>query len=279
MKKHLLYAFLVATSLVFYSCEEQENITFDNVNGQTMVQFTGNAVTLPVEPTGVSSTDITVTVTTVSNQDRTLSLEIDASSTATANQYSLTDIIIPAGEYSGTGQLTGNYANIPATGQVSVVINLTGIQGATTTQSNAVYTVLLERFCPLVITDFYGTYAQLGGFDGAAPGARVDATVSAGPVPGTLRIDDLYSSGRGAVIELDYSDTANPRVIHRSEEFGVVFQVAGLGNTYTEDVLGDVDKNIFSPCNNEIRLFFYRRIQQPDGRYYGGSYEVILTKR
>jgi len=59
----------------------------------------------------------------------------------------------------------------------------------------------------------------------------------------------------------------------------VVFQVAGLGNTYTEDVLGDVDKNIFSPCNNEIRLFFYRRIQQPDGRYYGGSYEVILTKR
>jgi len=78
MKKHLLYAFLVATSLVFYSCEEQENITFDNVNGQTMVQFTGNAVTLPVEPTGVSSTDITVTVTTVSNQDRILSLEKDA---------------------------------------------------------------------------------------------------------------------------------------------------------------------------------------------------------
>lgn len=265
--------------MFFTSCEDYENIVFDPETGQTLIRFVGDRGVIPVNSTGVSATNVSIEVTTVSDVDRTINVVVDGSSTATADQYSVTDFIIPAGEYTATGTVTGVYSTLPATGFVELVLKIDGISSGASVSENDLFTLTLERFCPLVLSDFYGTYTQLGGFNGADPSARVDATISAGPVAETLLVSDLYSAGRGAVIELDYSDVANPRVIHRSEEFGVVFSVQSLGNTFTEDVLGDVDKNTFSTCNKEIRLFFYRRIQQPDGRYYGGSYEVILTKQ
>lgn len=270
---------MLVSTMFFTSCEDHENIMFDPETGQTLIKFVGDKGVIPVNSTGVSSSDVSIEVTTVSDVDRTVNVVVDASSTATADQYMVTEFVIPAGEYTATGTVTGVYSTLPATGAVQLVLKIDGISSGVSVSENDLFTFTLERFCPLVLSEFYGTYTQLGGFDGGAPGARVDATVSAGPVAGTLLISNLYSSGRGAVIELDYSDVTMPKVIHRSEEFGVVFSVQSLGNTFTEDVLGDVDKNTFSTCNKEIRLFFYRRIQQPDGRYYGGSYEVILTKQ
>ena len=280
MKKiKLLSSFLLTAAILFISCSEQENITYDGVNGQTLLNFIGAAGTVPVNSTGVSSTEINIEISTVSNAERTLTVVIDDSSTANSTQYSISEFKVPAGEYLATGTITGNYNQLPALGSVELVLKLTGISGTEAVVDRDTFTVTLERFCPLVVADFLGTYSVLSGFNGAAPGPVLDATITAGPAPNTLRITDLHVAGRSAVIELDYSDVKNPKVIHRSEQFGAVFLVTSLGNTFTEDIFGDTAKNTFNSCSKEIKLFFYRRIGQPDGRYDSGSYEVILNKK
>jgi hypothetical protein len=275
----IILFFSVLAATLFMSCSDSENITFDAVNGQTLINFVGATGSVPVNSTGVSSTAVNLQISTVSASERTLTVVIDETSTANSSQYSLTEFIVPAGEYLATGVVTGNYGPLPAIGAVTLVLKVTGVSGSESVSDRDTFTVTLERFCPLVIEDFYGTYSVASGFNGAAPSTVVDATITAGPVANTLRITNLHATGRSAIIELDYSDIKNPKVIHRSEEFEAVFQVAGLGNTFTEDILGDVDKNVFNSCSKEIKLFFYRRIAQPDGRYYGGSYEVILNKQ
>lgn len=278
MRKLIFRSLVLVGLLALSSCEENENPIFDNVNGQTMLRFVTTSSTLPVEPTGVTSQELTVHVTTVSDTDRTVTLEVDASSTATSNQYSINDIVIPAGEYVGTGSIVGNYANLPTSGAVTLVVNMTGISGQTTHQEDATYTLTLERFCPLVIADFYGTYTQYRSFND--PGNEQltgNLTASAGPVANTLLLSDLYAGGRQAVIELDYSNPASPVVTHRSFEFGAVFATfASTGPLYTYALASDQPNNTFNTCNKTISLNFFRT-NGPNN--YGGEYVVLLEKQ
>lgn len=161
MKKLIFRTLLLVGLISLNSCEENTNPQFDNVNGQTMIRFASTSATMPVEPTGVTSQDLVVHVTTVSTSDRTISLEVDAASTATSSQYTINDIVIPAGEYVGTGSIIGNYASLPAVGSVELIMNMTAISGGASVQENATFTLTLERFCPLVIADFYGTLHNL----------------------------------------------------------------------------------------------------------------------
>lgn len=275
--KILLLLTIIAMS-VFTGCSEQENVQFDAVNGQTLINFVGTSGSLPVKSSETSSLKINIELTTVSSADRVAIVVIDESSTANAGQYSISDFIIPAGQHVGSGTITGNFDQLPNLGGVNVVFKLTGITSEDVIEKDT-FTVTLERFCPLVLEEFYGTFTQLSGFDGAAPASNPDATITAGPAANTLLISDLNNTGRGAVIELDYSDIANPKVIHRSEEFLEVFSVQGLGPVYTSiRYAADEPSNTFSTCQLQIKLLFYRQLPAPDGRYYGGSYEVILTK-
>lgn len=278
MKKIIFRTLLLVAFISLSSCEENENPVFDNVNGQTMLRFVTSSATLPVEPTGVTSQDIEVHVTTVSDSDRTVTLEVDASSTATTDQYTINDIVIPAGQYSGTGSIIGNYANLPSSGSVALVVKMTGVSGGTSTQENATYTLTLERFCPLVIADFYGTYNQARSFNNFGnETATGDATISAGPAAGTLLINNLYASGRQAVIELDYSNPTSPAVIYRSQEFGAVFATfSSTGPLYTYGKAEDAANNTFNTCNKTINLNFFRT-NGPSN--YGGEYGIVLVKQ
>lgn len=280
MKKiKLLSLFLFTTIALFISCSEQENVTYDPVNGQTLVNFKGSSATIPVDVSKVSSTTVTIEVSSVSNTDRKLSLSVDNSSTASADQYILTDFIVPAGQYISTGTVTGVYDKLPTLGAVKLVLKLTGIENSEASIDRDTYTVSLERFCELDVSSFLGTYSAIGSFNAGPTGPIGDVTVTAGPVPGTLRLSNLYGAGRSALIELDFSKPASPLVKHRSEEFGVVFAVLPLGNTFTEDIIADPAHNTFNTCSNEIKLSFNRRIAQPDGRFYGGTYLVVMTKK
>jgi hypothetical protein len=278
MKKLIFRTLLLVGLISLNSCEENTNPQFDNVNGQTMVRFVSTSATLPVEPTGVTAQELQVHATTVSDSDRTVTLEIDATSTATSTQYSITDIIIPAGEYVGIGSIIGNYANLPASGSVALVVKLTGISGGDSFQENATYTLTLERFCPLVIADFYGTYNQARSFnDFGNETATGDATISAGPAAGTLLISNLYASGRSGVIELDFSNHASPAVIYRSEEIGSVFATfASTGPLYTYGKAEDAANNNFNTCTKVINLNFFRTNGTSN---YTGEYGIVLVKQ
>ncbi len=153
----LIYCiFFTLTLITFVSCGEQDNVTFDG--GQTLIQFSNTETALAVEPTGVTSYEIQVEVTTISNTDRTVTTSIDSESTAVANQYTISNIVIPAGEYTGTGEIVGNYSNLPAQGEVNLIVSLTGIDGNQSIVGNGKdkLTVTMSRFCPFDIDSFVG---------------------------------------------------------------------------------------------------------------------------
>lgn len=278
INKAYFLMFFVLVSLVFTSCEEQKNIIFDSENGQTMVQFNGSDASIPVDISAVSTTEVSVAITTVSDQDRTINVSIDPSSTATSAQYSITDFIVPAGEYSAKATVTGNYAALPASGSVNLVLKLDGVESGSSVVTNDLYTIKLERFCPLVIADFYGTYTSMqstADFNSLQPGPEV--TISAGPANNTLLLTNIYGNGRQAVIELDYSDIINPAVIHRSLEFGAVYQTfASTGPLYTFAFASQASTNTFSTCDKTIRLNYYRANASSA---YNPPYHVDLTKK
>ncbi|GAB7257079.1 hypothetical protein [Polaribacter sp. OB-PA-B3] len=152
--KILLVLTLIVTTL-FTSCEEQENVQYDVVNGQTFVQFSSTSAAIPVKENEASTANVNIEVTTVSDQDRTINVSIDESSTAAANAYQINSIVIPAGEFTATASITGVYENVPLSGSVDLVLNITGIEGQEATIGNGTLTVSLERFCP---SDLEGEY-------------------------------------------------------------------------------------------------------------------------
>jgi len=276
--KILIAISLVFTSL-FMSCGDAENVTFDPTTGQTLARFSGNSATIPVNNTGVSSTDITVEVTTSSTSDRTIAVEIDESSTADISQYTITDFTIPAGEYTATATVVGLYDGLPESGAVNLVLNLSSIAGSSDAViENGVYTVTLERFCPLVIEDFYGIYSAMQSttdFASVTPGPEV--TITAGSEPNTLLLTNLYGAGRSSAILLDYSDILNPAVIHVSTAQEAVYQTfPSTGPLYTFSFDSQAADNTFSTCNKTIRLNYYRA--NAAGGAYNPPYFVELTK-
>ena len=162
MKRFSIIALFVSIGLLFTSCEENENPIFDNVNGQTMSQFVGSSNTLGVNADGSSFAEVTVLVTTVSTSDRTIDVVAGAGSTAAANQYSISNLVIPAGSYEGTLRIEGDYTNLPSDNSaVSLEMNLTGINGGGAVE-NGTYTLSLFRFCPVVLADLVGTWSGDG---------------------------------------------------------------------------------------------------------------------
>lgn len=151
--KILLLLTVIATSL-FMGCSQEENVQFDAVNGQTLANFIGSSATQPVIVEGTASTDVTIEVTTKSDVDRTIEVVPTAESTATSNQYTISNLVIPAGAYAGTFTVTGNYDNIPEGGNFELELQLSGLSGGAFVSSNDTFKITLFRFCPVQI----GTY-------------------------------------------------------------------------------------------------------------------------
>ncbi len=109
--KLIAVIFLVGT---FTSCEE-DLIIFDADNGQTALSFSraNNEATL-CNPT----VTIVVESTTRSSSDRTYMIELDESTTALENQYSLASstVTIAAGEFVGTTSVTVDFDEVDIEG-------------------------------------------------------------------------------------------------------------------------------------------------------------------
>ena len=160
--KRLVY--IIAFMALAVSCDRNEGPIYDVNNGQALAAFNRNVQTFPVDDSGNSFTEIIVGVTTVSDQDRAVSLSVDPSSTADPSEYTIdpASLVVPAGEFVARVRLVGNFNNIPETGQTNVVLNLDGVEGAildAETTGRLSHRVNLFRFCPF--TDgatFLGDY-------------------------------------------------------------------------------------------------------------------------
>tara|TARA_R110002020_G_scaffold296658_1_gene512243 strand:- start:3606 stop:4454 length:849 start_codon:yes stop_codon:yes gene_type:complete len=158
MKKYLAILCVAFISLV--SCEE-DPIIYDSSNGQTLAQFTAETASLPTPEDG-ASTQLTVLVSTKSDVERSITVEVDESSTASADQYAISNLVIPAGSFSGIITISSNFDAIPEQGSTYLVLNLTGIQNSETVVEKSTYTLELFRKCPIVLEDLVGTWSGPG---------------------------------------------------------------------------------------------------------------------
>lgn len=142
--KKLLLILSVFSFFTFISCSEDDS----NDIGNTSYLFLSTTTNLPVFEGQVSSVDVKVGVTTKSDVDRVFSIEVDMDeSTATPDQYSIptTEVTIPAGSYSSTFKIFGNYDQLPVDETRTVVLKIKDGVGAVGGKS--VNTVSLFRAC------------------------------------------------------------------------------------------------------------------------------------
>lgn len=160
MNKYLkLLSLMVAVILVTSSCDKKDElIVFDNINGQTMIQFSSSTLTLATPAEGYSA-EVNVLVTTVSDVDREITIEvvpqIDPDKvSATPDQYTISNLVIPAGSYSGTVTITSNYDNLPENGSTFLTIKLTGLANSSAYVDKGTINAEFYRKCPIKAGDY-----------------------------------------------------------------------------------------------------------------------------
>ncbi|MDC6384884.1 hypothetical protein D2V93_15125 [Flagellimonas taeanensis] len=174
-------------ALVISSCEE-ERIVYDPVSGQTLASFNTSSVNLGVPVEGASA-EVIVTASTESDVERTISVEVDPASTATPDQYTISNSGISAGEFAGVITVQGNFDALPEEGTTKLILNLTDVSNSNDlTFGNKTLAVTLFRQCDSAPTpgiwtinmeDSYGDGWQTTTGDG---GSGITITLSDGTV-------------------------------------------------------------------------------------------------
>lgn len=281
-QKLSVFALAISSLFVITSCEE-DLLVFDTPEGFVQIgtpaqrnvgESSGQTINAVIQLGKPNPNGQTVTVSVVGDDPARYTVVPQINGTGT--------IEIPAGETSFVIAVTpvNNFEN---DGNSNITISLpeanslpVGIAGEGNFRTQNVITII-DDDCPFDIEEWYGNYASLQttSFGEFVEGPTV--TASAGPAPNTILLTNLFLTGTTAVIELDNSDPANPRVIHRSTEFGAVFQTfASTGPLYTFAFASQAEFNTFAVCNKEISLEFYRANLTSA---FNPPYSIELTKQ
>ncbi len=172
--KYIILSFIAVTMV---ACEKEEaavNTIFDVDGGQSLVDFSRSSSNLPVLINEVGSVNVTVNVTTRSSSDRTVSISVDPSSTADAENYTVpTSVTIPANEYQGVFTIDATDVSVEPDAE-TIILNIDGFSGANVTLAGNQHVVSLFQVCPVPDTFLVGDYMLS------------DVTATVGPGNGTV---------------------------------------------------------------------------------------------
>lgn len=155
MKNYKFYGLLVALTLIVASCEQEDiGTTFDVDGGQTAISFTTSNFSTSVPDTDLNF-QVPVNVTTVSSQERTYTASVVSADNA--SEFSLGNVVIPAGEYNGNLSVNFDFSAITgADGDLKeVVISLVPPAGGTAYNE----TVTISYFRAIICNDPVLTFA------------------------------------------------------------------------------------------------------------------------
>ncbi len=116
---------ILLLSFALFSCSNEDDNYKTFTGPQEALLFNSPNSVLEVTPDESSFIDVLVSSTTKSDVDRVVPVSINASSSATPNQYIVesTSVVIPAGENTATIRITSSdYDSLPLTGGVDLVL-------------------------------------------------------------------------------------------------------------------------------------------------------------
>jgi len=217
MKNNIFKIGILLLALSFsWSCEEDLTV-YDVDNGQNVVSLAGTSATLPVPEEG-STYALVVEATTQSSADRAISLSVDPSSTAAAGEYTIdsSSLVIPAGEFTGTVMISGNFNEIPDLTTTTLVLNLDGVDGGVVANQRTAFTLSMFKQCPSELEGMYTVISSGQSTDGA-------------PVNNPLA-DFSYTVEVVKTAELEYSISDGVAGVYQDwycAPYGYCFETAG----------------------------------------------------
>jgi len=190
MKKLITFVFF--SFALFTSCEE-DLVIFDNVGGKSIGTFQSQSpALLTYNPAADTDNIYTVSVSTVSDVDRAVSVSVDDASTISSDSYSInTSTVIPAGSFSADIVVTTFASDVFPENGSTLILNLDSVVGAEIISgtSVAVYNIGFTVECPSVdISGVLGDGANVlaneiltGGFGAPLSAGGLTRTIEEGP--------------------------------------------------------------------------------------------------
>lgn len=192
MKKLILFSLL--TLFLFSACESDfENKIFDHKNGQTLAQLTVNKTSLPTPAEG-ATLELEVLVTTKSNVDRTISINIDDSveNAAPTSAYTISNLVIPANSFSGKIRIESNYSAVPEQGSIYLAFSISDIENSNPVIDKGNVEIELYRKCLPITGEYsvilYDVYCD--GWQGSKLVVNIDGVETAFSIPDGARVLD-----------------------------------------------------------------------------------------
>ncbi|RZJ76345.1 MAG: hypothetical protein EOO45_02570 [Flavobacterium sp.] len=251
-------AVLFVTTLV--SCDEDRVVLNTD---KELYQFASRTSDLPISEVSNSGI-VQLGATNRSNVDRTIPITVDATSTATGAQYTIpTSVTIPAGEFVGDIEITGNFDELPEGEDYTIVITIDDTAYPVIDGKNF-HVVTLFKYCgteslaglhSYVSTDF------IKGGTGPVPGTASGTMAWTEPSTGMFTFPDL-SYGHYGVVWND-SAAANGTV-------GVQWTCNGLRAFGTDQYNDPFTYNIIS-VEGPVMVFTWSNT-------YGDGGTVTLTR-
>jgi hypothetical protein len=262
--KKIAYLILPLFVFVLLSCEDKDA---DIYSGESIAYFTETSSTFTVQSGSVY--DVEVIVSSATTEDRTFTLEVDASSDAPSASYSFsTSGIIPANSHSGTVQITGNVLDVVS--GTKLVLNLVSVDESNVSFDGTL-TLTMQQFCPLDLADF-----ALMDADENAGSDSYQVTISAGTEPNEIIITNLFNAGPAAtttayMIEdgyvVTFPEDYNDNFLYTNPTYNAPCWVSGEGYEST-----------WSSCQTTMDLNFEVLINIGGDLYTFGDTNVVLTQ-
>lgn len=162
MKIYIKLSLLILSLFLIISCDkDDELLVFDSENGQTLIKLESNSATMPTLEGVETTAIIAISVSTQSSSDRVIVLDIDPTSTATPDQYTITGLSILAGAFNGTITISSNYDALPVTGSTFLKFSIANV-GNSTLVENGEFRAEFFRKCPIVLANLVGTWSGTG---------------------------------------------------------------------------------------------------------------------
>lgn len=217
----------------------QEDSALLPANTQELYQFRTSRTEFAVTPS-TQVLKVPFGVTNISSEDRTIPLIVDATSTATAEQYSVpASVVIPAGQTNVDIPVTVNFDVLPADGQEFSLIIRIDTEVYQTLEDRSFHKIDFFRYCgteSLAGVHSYRQYDMIKGpstpFDGEITGqmAFIETTT------GTYNIADL-SWGHFPAVWSDNPANNGSAVLKWTCSGLLPFGNDQYGDTYTYNII------------------------------------------
>lgn len=255
MKNFINYTIAAFIAILTISCEDLSTPNLGD--NEQWIQF--EFATSTVSESAAEPLAVPVLYASGTN-DSELSVNFTYTASSTEG-YEITPsngvVTIPAGEFVGyiyvtpiDDDVTNDDITIDFTlSSNDIPLGLAG-EGIYNTTSQV---TIVEDDCPLVLSEFVGTYsADEEGYDVIY---EVSVTYDESN-PNVLTFSNLWDVGGTTTLTLDNSDPANPIIYFQDGEYLYNNPDYGAAATYNPSALGDVDRSTFRTCSKYMDLYF-----------------------